>query len=75
MKFIDLHTHPSTEYYSDPLEIVNEWHNLNMEKLFVCGTNEDDSTQAIELAKKLILFILLLEYIQHYQMVCKIEKF
>lgn len=52
MKFIDLHTHPSTEYYSDPLEIVNEWHSLNMEKLFVCGTNEDDSTQAIELAKK-----------------------
>ncbi|AWX69612.1 TatD family hydrolase [[Mycoplasma] anseris] len=52
MKFIDIHTHPFKEYYENPHEIVKDWYNQNMEKMFLVGTNIEDSKEVIELANK-----------------------
>ena len=38
-KYIDIHTHPFEEYYQDTLKVVNEWHNNNIDFMFVNGTN------------------------------------
>ncbi|AWX42615.1 TatD DNase family protein [Metamycoplasma cloacale] len=52
MKYIDIHTHPFTEYYANPLEVVDQWYNDNMEKLFVVGTSLKDSKEILELCSK-----------------------
>ncbi|AXE60492.1 TatD family deoxyribonuclease [[Mycoplasma] phocae] len=52
MKYIDIHTHPFTEYYANPHQTVIEWHKNNMEKLFICGTSREDSVELLELCQK-----------------------
>lgn len=51
-KYIDIHTHPFEEYYQDPLKVVNEWHNNNIDFMFVNGTNKEDCVELMKLCKK-----------------------
>ncbi|MBN0919518.1 TatD family hydrolase [[Mycoplasma] gypis] len=51
MKYIDIHTHPFLEYYPDPVEVVKQWNNEDMNLMFIVGTNEQNSREVIELTK------------------------
>ncbi|PZW01513.1 TatD family hydrolase [Metamycoplasma auris] len=51
-KYIDIHTHPFKEYYSDPYAVVSDWKNQDLEKIFIVGTSKEDSIEVLELCKK-----------------------
>ncbi|AZZ65376.1 TatD family deoxyribonuclease [Metamycoplasma phocicerebrale] len=52
MKYIDIHTHPFKEYYDNPLCVVREWKNMNMDFMFVNGTSKEDCVELIDLCAK-----------------------
>ncbi|WP_412031557.1 TatD family hydrolase [Metamycoplasma buccale] len=49
MKYIDIHTHPFKEYHVNPLEVVHNWKEQNMDKMFIVGTSKEDSIELLEL--------------------------
>ncbi|ENY53982.1 Hypothetical protein, putative TatD deoxyribonuclease [Metamycoplasma alkalescens 14918] len=51
-KYIDIHTHPFKEYYEQPYQVVTEWKNQDMEKIFIVGTSKEDCIELLELCKK-----------------------
>ncbi|MCU4117022.1 TatD family hydrolase [Mycoplasma zalophi] len=53
MKYIDIHTHPFKEYFEDPVQICNDWHQEEMQLLFMVGTNLNNSLETINLSSKL----------------------
>ncbi len=52
MKYIDIHTHPFKEYYENPHDVVKQWYEDNMEKMFVVGTSRKDSIELMQLCQK-----------------------
>ncbi|ENY68549.1 Hypothetical protein, putative TatD deoxyribonuclease [Metamycoplasma auris 15026] len=51
-KYIDIHTHPFKEYYSDPYAVVSDWKKQDLEKIFIVGTSKEDSIELLELCAK-----------------------
>lgn len=49
-EYIDLHCHPFIEYFDNPKEIIKDSYQAGLKKMFLVGTNIDNSKEAIELA-------------------------
>lgn len=51
-KYIDLHCHPFKEYFNNPKEIIKNAYELGITKMFVVGTDLNNSKETIELCKQ-----------------------
>lgn len=51
-KYIDLHCHPFKEYFQNGKEIIKSAQEKGVEKIFVVGTNLENSKEAISIAKE-----------------------
>ncbi|MBD5423370.1 MAG: TatD family hydrolase [Mycoplasma sp.] len=51
-EYVDLHCHPFKEYFEDRDEVINRAKNLGVHKLFLVGTDLENSKEVIELSSK-----------------------
>ncbi len=51
-KYIDLHCHPFKEYFESPMDVINQAKKKGVSKIFLVGTDLNNSKESIELAKK-----------------------